>query len=372
MCVEKQDNGLLYELALALAPGIGPRIAGELLAHFGTAQEVMRATAKQLMCVPGMGAVRVKALKHADLMRHAEKEMAFAARHAIRCLFIGDHNYPSRLQHCSDAPLMLFYRGNADLNAAKIIAIVGTRKHTDYGEQLCTALVEGLGSYGDAVVVSGLAYGIDAVAHKTCVGSGLPTVGVLAHGLDRIYPPAHRRLAREMLAGGGLLTEFPSGTGPDKVNFPVRNRIVAGMSDITVVVESGLKGGAVITAYLASGYNREVAAFPGRVHDEASRGCNMLIRASVAAMITGAEDLAALMGWTPPAPRQAPPALQALTPEEQAILQCLAGKDQVHADTLLTGTSLDTTQLAAGLLRLELQGIIRALPGRYYKIIPAG
>jgi DNA processing protein len=364
-----QHNTLLCQLALGLAPGIGPRTAAALLQHFGTAQAVMEASVKELMEVVGMGATRAQALKDPEVMARAEDELAFASRHGIRCLFLTDEAYPRRLRHCNDAPLLLYYKGKAALNAQKVIAVVGTRKHTAYGALLCRTLIEGLSAYPDVVVVSGLAYGIDAEVHHACVENNVPTIGVLAHGLDHIYPQAHRKLARDMLTAGGLLTEFPSGTGPDRTNFPVRNRIVAGMSDVTIVVESGIKGGAIITAYLASGYNREVAAFPGRATDEASNGCNMLIRTNIAGLITSATDLAALMGWDPPPVMPAQGLPKTLNKEQLQVVRYLRNKDRAHADELLRETGLEQAALATCLLQLELQDIVRALPGKYYALL---
>ncbi len=265
---------------------------------------------------------------------------------------------------------MLFYKGNADLNATKVVAVVGTRKNTDYGHKLCEELVEGLQSMGNILVVSGLALGIDAIAHKKCVSLGMPTVGVLGHGLDRIYPYNHKELSEQMVEHGGILAEFPSETLPDRNNFPMRNRIVAGLSDVTVVVESHVSGGALITAHMASGYNREVAAFPGRVNDSRSAGCNELIRTNIAGMITKAEDLAEMMNWNK---EGRPKAVQKqlfinLSPDEQKIVDMLNGKDNVHADELFYTTGLANSQLAATLLQLEMQGVIKSLPGKLYRM----
>lgn len=369
MLPEKRDNDLLYQIALTLIPGVGPKTAAVLLQHFGTAEEVFRAAPQQIKRVEGIGTGRAALMKNPDILRRASAEMEFVAREEIRCLFITDPDYPYRLKHCNDAPVLLFSKGNANLNAARTVAVIGTRNNTAYGQELCEMLIDGLKAYHDLLVVSGMAYGIDAAAHKKCVKEGVPTTGVLAHGLDRIYPYAHKPLADEMCACGGLLTEFPSGTNPDKPNFPVRNRIVAGMSDVVVVVESDLKGGAVITAYLAAGYNREVAAFPGRVHDPRSRGCHMLIRKNIAAMITSADDLADLMGWqaqTQPRTIQ-PELLPILTPEQQTVMDNFRNKETLHTDELQQQTAMNSSILAATLLSLEMQGILKPLPGKYYR-----
>ena len=265
---------------------------------------------------------------------------------------------------------MLFYKGNADLDTAKIVAIVGTRKNTDYGHKLCEELVDGLRGEENILIVSGMALGIDAIAHKRCVQAGIPTVGVFGHGLDRVYPYNHKALSEQITENGGLLAEFPSGTLPDRNNFPMRNRIVAGLSDVTIVVESHVSGGALITANLASGYNREVAAFPGRVNDTRSAGCNELIRTNIAAMITKAEDLVEMMNWSK---EGRPKAVQKqlfinLQPEEQKIIDLLQTKERVHADELFHFTGLSNSQLAATLLQLEMQGLIKTLPGKSYRM----
>ena len=220
------------------------------------------------------------------------------------------------------------------------------------------------------LIVSGLALGIDTIAHTKALIMGMPTVGVLGHGMDRIYPDKNKQLAANMLETGGLLTEFPSGTIPDRTNFPMRNRIVAGISDVTVVVESGFSGGALITAYLASGYNREVAAFPGRVNDNRSTGCNELIRTNIAAMITKAEDLIMLMNWDS-SKKQKPVQKQLflnLTTDEQKIIDILQTKDTTHSDELFHQTQLQSSQLAATLLQLEMMGLVKTLPGKLYRL----
>ncbi len=269
-----QEDELLSRLALTFIDGIGPKMARVLLSHFGNAQAILHAPAKELRGIGGMGEVRAKACKDPGILRRAEQEAAFMQKQGISALFFTDESYPHRLRACEDAPILLFYQGVAPLNAEKTLAIVGTRKNTDYGLRATEDLVEGLRGQSGLLIVSGLASGIDGIAHRKCVQLGMATVGVVAHGLDRIYPPAHKALAREMLSSGGVLSEFPSGTAPDKTNFPLRNRIVAGLCDATVIVESDERGGAMITAYVAASYNREVAAYPGRAFDVKSGGPN--------------------------------------------------------------------------------------------------
>lgn len=369
-----QGDALFYDLALTFVPNIGDKLARALLARFGSSEAIFKASARELFSVMGMGQTRARSVRDPEAFRKAEQELAFVARHHIDLLFEHHPAYPQKLKDCADAPLLLYSKGNHDLNGTRTVAVIGTRRNTDYGQQLCEELVAGCLAQG-ITVVSGLASGIDAIAHKQCVQLGIPTVGVLGHGLDRIYPASHKSLARDMLLNGKLLTEFPSGTLPDRTNFPVRNRVVAGMSDVTVVVESDVKGGAMITAYLAHGYNREVAAFPGRTTDNRSSGCNLLIRRSIAALITGADDLLELMNWKnerKEKPVVRPQLNLLLSSEEKILVALLQEKERVHADELIQASGLNTTQVAAALLQLELQGVVRALAGKYYRLQGAG
>ena len=364
------EEELYYRLALSFVPEVGAKRGMALLKHFGTAKDIFKAPAKELKKTDGITDERARGFKSAQVLQRADEELRFIQKHDVQVLLITESNYPQRLTHCNDAPLLLYYKGNANLNAAKLVAIVGTRKNTEYGLKLCETLIEGLQTQEDIIVVSGLAYGIDAIAHKKSVELSIPTIGGLGHGLDRIYPATNKNLAKDMLMNGGLLTEFPSGTMPDRTNFPMRNRIVAGISDVTVIVESDKSGGSLITAYMASGYNREVAAFPGRVTDSKSAGCNDLIRSNIAAMITGPDDLLEQMNWNKgvkPKTVQKQLFLN-LSDEEQKIVDILQTKDSVHADDLYYQTGLGGSQLAATLLQLEMQGLIKTLPGKHYRM----
>jgi DNA processing protein len=265
----------------------------------------------------------------------------------------------------------LYYKGEADLNQPKIISIIGTRSHTDYGKQITEQLIEELREQ-NVVIVSGLAYGIDAIGHKAAVKNNLRTIGVLAHGLDQVYPSQHTGLAKEMLkAGGGLLTEFRSKSKPDKHNFPTRNRIVAGMSDATIVVETGIKGGSMITAELANNYNKDVFAFPGKVTDTKSAGCNYLIKNNKAVLLTDARELVELMSWE----EQKRPMLKKqkelfieLTEDEKIILSILREKKSVAIDEINLKSGLSSSSVAAAILSLELQNVVLSLPGKLYQI----
>ncbi|WP_207799055.1 DNA-processing protein DprA [Taibaiella soli] len=353
-----------------MAPGIGPRLACALVDRFGSPDGVLAATPKELIQVSRMTEAKARALKDPEILTRAEAELTFIADHNVQTYFLTDDNYPQRLRDCHDAPIMLFGKGNTSLEAEKTVAIIGTRKNTDYGLKLTEELVDGLKEVPGILVISGLAYGIDAIAHKKAVKSGVPTLGVLAHGLDNIYPPMHKNLSLEMLGNGGLLTEFTSGTNPDRSNFPIRNRIVAGLSDVTVVVESDIKGGAIITAMLAASYHREVMAFPGRITDTRSAGCNDLLQKNMASMITRAGDLLSLMRWAANTGVSAKPQLlfPDLQPEEQKIIDILQGKESVHSDELFHLTGFPASSLASTLLQLEMLGAVKTLPGKRYKL----
>src|SRR5215217_203962 len=254
----------LHQIALTFLNNIGPASAKALMSYFGEAESIFKVPAKKLLKVPGIGEKTVASLNFDDALRKAEAEMRFIEKQGIDVLFYTDAEYPKRLKNCVDSPVLLYNKGKANLNNARVVSIVGTRNITEYGRDLCKQLVEELRQY-DVLIVSGLALGVDVAAHKECLKHSVPTVGVVGHGLDRLYPSANSSTADKMLENGGLLSEYPSGTKPDRENFPQRNRIVAGMADVTVVIEAGIKGGALITAEIANSYNRDVFAFPGRV-----------------------------------------------------------------------------------------------------------
>ncbi|MFD1768543.1 DNA-processing protein DprA [Sphingobacterium suaedae] len=360
----------LQQIALTKMRGVGHKTARSLLAHCGTVEHIFDMNEKELLEIPHIKPPAIHAIVSRSYMEDAEKELAFIEKHNIETLWIEDTNYPWRLRQCEDAPLLLYYRGNANLNASRMISVVGTRNATDYGKRLCQELMTELQDL-HIQVVSGLAYGIDVQAHRLAVMQGIPTIGVLGHGLDRIYPAAHRDIASRMLAHGGLLTEYPSGTRPDKLNFPARNRIIAGLSDVTIVVEAAQKGGALITAEIANSYNRDVCAFPGGVHQPYSAGCNYLIKTNRAHLIRHADDLLYLLGWDRPAPSVKHQQLQlpipALTKDEQRVYDILQENDQLHIDVLLELLSWPMSKLAIILLEMEMNNVLISLPGKIYK-----
>lgn len=361
---------LLYEIALTLIPNIGDVNAKALVNHFGSAEAIFHAPKKTLEAVEGIGTIRANSIKNFKDFSKAEEEISFIKKYKITTLFITDKEYPQRLLNCYDSPPLLYYKGNADLNSTRIIALVGTRNNNEYGKNICEKLIEELKNE-DILIVSGLAFGIDTIAHKNSIKNNLMTVGVLAHGLDRIYPAQNSALAKQMISCGGLLTEFRSNTIPDKQNFPGRNRIVAGISDAVIVIESGIKGGSLITAELANGYNKDVFAFPGRVDDTKSEGCNYLIKNNKAALITRADDLLENMGWKKlkkTSPKKQKELFIELSSEEKIVVGILQSQDQVHIDELYFKSRLSSSSVAQALLMLEMQGIVSSLPGKIYKI----
>lgn len=367
-------NDLLYQIALTLVPNIGNIHAKALVNMYGDAQSVFKARKKDLEHMEGIGTVRAASIKAFDNFKTSEEEIAFIEKYRITPLFITDKNYPQRLLNCYDSPVLLFYRGNTDLNTAKIIAVVGTRNNSEYGKNICEKITGDLAAE-NVLVVSGLAFGIDTIAHKAALKNKLPTVGVLAHGLDRIYPNQNKSLAKQMVEQGGLLTEFLSNTNPDKQNFPRRNRIVAGMCDAVLVIETGKKGGSLITAELANNYNKDVFAIPGRIGDSKSEGCNYLIKNNKAALINGAADLLEMMNWTLrlrpglKEPRKQRELFIELSPDEKTVVDILNLQEAVHIDQLYFKSGLSSSAVAAALLMLEMQGVVASLPGKMYKII---
>lgn len=366
-------NDLLYQLALTLVPNIGDVHAKVLVNVFGSAEAIFKASEHQLSKVEGIGLIRAKSIKQFKDFATAEKELAFIEKYKIQTIFLTDEAYPQRLLQCYDSPTLLFYKGTADLNTSKIIAIVGTRSHTEYGRQFTEKLVNDLAQQ-NILIISGLAYGIDAIAHKAALKNNLSTVGIVGHGLDKIYPAENTHLAKDMVQyNGGLLTEFFSGTKPDKHNFPLRNRIVAGMSDATIVIETNIKGGSMITAKLADAYNRDVFAVPGRTIDKTSSGCNYLIKNNKAILLTSAEDILDVMGWKEKKSKgksqQQRQLFIELTEDEKSIIQLLQEKETVHIDELNIRSGLNSSAAAAAILNLELQGIVTTLPGKMYKLI---
>jgi DNA processing protein len=367
------SNDLLYQLSLTLVPNIGCVQAKILVEHFGNAESVFKAKEAKLKNIEGIGIVRATSIKSFHDFSQAEEEIKFIEKFKIKPLFITDKDYPKRLLNCYDSPTLLFYKGSADLNTSKIVAIIGTRNHTEYAKQVTDKLVKELAAQ-NVLIVSGMAFGVDAIAHKAAIKNGLPTVGVLAHGLDQIYPPEHSNLAKDIIKhNGGLITEYPSNTKPDKHNFPIRNRIVAGMSDTTIIIETDIKGGSMITAELANGYNKDVFAIPGKVTDPKSAGCNYLIKNNKAMLLTDAQELVEIMGWEERAKSKKKEKSQReifieLSKDEKIIIDILKEKESVHIDELNLKSGLSSSAVAAAILNLELQGVVSSIPGKMYSL----
>lgn len=372
------DKETLDALTLAAACHFNPEAAVRLYRTVGSASAVMDNGRNIRDMAPGCSERVVEALACAgEARRRAEGELEYAARTGVSILCMGDEAYPARLRDCPDAPLVLFYRGTAGLNGRRIVSVVGTRRCTAYGQDCVRSFVRRLKELcPDVLVVSGLAYGIDVCAHREALGCGADTVAVLAHGLDRLYPPSHRDTAASMTAHGGLLTEFFTHTNADKLNFLRRNRIVAGMADATVVVESAVRGGALSTARLARSYDRDVFAYPGRAGDECSEGCNNLIRDNKASLISSADDFVAAMGWTVDARLEQArregierTLFPDLTDEEQAVADILQKDNDLQINTLSARAAIPVGRLAAVMFSLEMKGMIKCLAGGVYHLI---
>ena len=366
------EEDRLFEMAVAFLEGIGPVLARNLISYCGTAKAIFSCKKRHLEKIPGIGPERASAIVRSNALQMAEKEMLFISKNNIKSLFLSDKAYPRRLKQCDDAPVVIYYKGQAELNPGRLIAVVGTRHITTYGRDIIMSFIEELKAY-EVTIVSGLAYGVDITAHKESLRLGIPTIGVTAHGLDRIYPAAHRSVAEKMMHDGGLLTEYPSGTNPDRDNFPARNRIVAGMTDATVVIESAVRGGALITAEFANDYNREVFAFPGRTGDTYSKGCNALIRNNKAVLIESAAHLAEAMNWNlDTASRSLTIQMDLfadLTPIQEKVSYCLRGTGWKHLDTIALECHEAVSLVSAALLELEFKGLVGTGPGKMFRIL---
>ena len=365
------EDELTALLTLNRIDGLGCTRARFLYEQLGSAKEIFKCREHLKELIPGVSQSLVEALDYSGYYSFVHKELDFINRHGINCITFADEEYPSRLKDCNDAPLVLFKMGNANLNGLRIVSIVGTRKATEYGLRLCSTFIRELHRLcPDIIVVSGLAYGIDIQAHKSALEEGCSTIAVLGHGLDMIYPSSHRPVAKSMLDSGALVTEFMSGTVPLKSNFVRRNRIIAGLADATVVVESKAKGGSLITAEIAESYNRDCFAFPGSVGDPYSVGCNELIRTNRAILITSADDFVKAMNWKPEAPSV--PIQKALFNElseyESKVYERIRQKAHgVHINTIMVDCNIPYVKLMSVLFELEMKGLITASAGYIYK-----
>ncbi|WP_136669116.1 DNA-processing protein DprA [Flavobacterium sp. H122] len=362
---------LLFALALLKAEGIGDVIAKKLITALGSPEEVFKAKSNELAKIDGIGAAIIKNLQSPQLFKEAENELQFIVKENINVLYYQDALYPERLKQCFDAPVLLFTAGNIHLENRKILSIVGTRQVTPQGIDFCKNLINDLAPL-NPIIVSGFAYGVDIAAHQTALENELQTIGVLAHGLNQIYPKVHKKYMRKIEQNGGFMTEFWSTSNPDRENFVKRNRIVAGISEATIVIESAEQGGSLLTANMANEYNRDVFAVPGRTTDKYSQGCNLLIKTNKAQLITNATDLIYHLNWD--LKKDTSKAIQkqlfiSLDNEEQLIYDYLQKLNKEHLDIIALDCQMPVFKLSSLLLNMELKGVVRPLPGKYFEII---
>lgn len=360
---------LKYQIALSMVPGIGHIGAKKLIAYCGGAEAVFKEKRQHLIKIPGIGEKIIKKIFSADTLKAAEDEIEYIESNGVKAHFYLDKTYPQRLSHCEDGPILLYSKGDMDLNTDKMISIVGTRNATVKGKAFCEKLIEELQVHAPTII-SGLAYGIDITAHKAAVSIGLSTIGVLASGLDEVYPKAHYNIANKMQENGGIVSDYRSKTRLLRMQFVERNRIVAGMSDAVIVIESPERGGSLITADMANGYNRDVFALPGRINDSQSIGCNRLIKSNKAALIESAKDIEYIMGWErtkKEKPKKQIQLFHDLKEEERTLLNAFKDQDQLSMDLLSLKSSLSISKTATLLLELEFKGLIQSLPGKIYQ-----
>jgi DNA processing protein len=370
ICPQMNDQELFYLLALQAVDGVGDIIAKKLLMHFGSAEAVFNAKTTQLAAIEGIGTILLKNLKDQSVFAKAERELQFIASRQLTVTSYQDTKYPERLKHCFDSPLVLFSSGNIDLQNQKTISIVGTRQITSYGLEFCRKFMEELAPM-NPVIVSGFAYGVDIAVHQLAMENNLQTIGVVAHGLNQIYPKSHKKYVAKMEENGGFMTEFWSSSNPDKENFVRRNRIVAGMTEATIVIESAERGGSLITANLANDYNRDVFAVPGRVSDKYSQGCNTLIKTQKANVLTSASDLIYMLNWDI---EKEVKSIQkqlfvALDDDEQKIYDYLLQSGKELLDVIALRCDFPIYKISGILLNMELKGVIRPLPGKLFEAI---
>jgi DNA processing protein len=363
----------LYQIALTQIKGVGVTLARNLMEVMGDEEAVFKESISKLETIPRISKRLITEIRNSEVLRKAEKELEFVTKNNIHLLFFTDKNYPQRLNNCIDAPIIMYAKGNVEFNRNKVINIIGTRNATKYGLDFCRDFVKDISQrFPDIQIISGLAYGIDICAHRAALKNGLSTVAVLGHGLDRIYPYVHRQTAIELTNNGALLTEFPSETNPDGHNFVRRNRIVAGMSDATIVMESGSKGGSLITADIANSYFREVFALPGRINDKMSYGCNQLISGNKALLLQSTESFISHMGWEVEEKKKIPKQIELfndLSTEEEKVCSSLKEKSPKQVNNLAIELNVPLSELLMTLLELEMKNLVTALPGGMYKLI---
>ena len=365
-----KQTSLLYQIGLTLLPGIGVKLAKNLVAYTGSVEGIFSEKAKNLEKIPGISYQMAKSIVRQNVLNRAQEEVEFIKKNNIQTRFYLDDDYPNRLKYCDDSPVLLFGKGDFDWNPKKILSIVGTRNSTSYGHKNVHIFVNGLKETG-VYIVSGMAYGIDITAHRAALKNGLPTIAVVAHGLDRLYPAIHHSTLEKMLENGGVITEFLSKTTPDRENFPKRNRIIAGLSDATLVVESGKKGGSMITADIALSYARDVFAIPGDLGKLFSEGCNYLIHTQKANLARGPEDILKVMNWLKKTKKKSiqKSLFLELTEQESLIFSELNKNGAMAIDQLSLNIGLPISKTSVNLLNMEFKGIVSTLPGKMYALV---
>lgn len=363
-------DDLFYTLVLQKVPNLGDASAKKLIQKAGSSEAIFKEKKSNLLKIDGIGAFKLKDLHSKDFFTSAEEEIKFIEENGIETSFFKEDDYPEKLKHCIDGPLLFFKRGNINLNKKRILSIVGTRKVTSYGSAICEQLMEEIAPL-DPIIVSGFAYGVDITAHKAAVKNGLQTIGCLAHGLNQIYPKTHQKYVKEVEHNGGFITEFWSSDSFNKTNFLKRNRIIAGISEATIVIESAEKGGSLVTAEIANSYNRDVFAVPGRVNDSQSKGCNNLIKTSRAQLITCAADLIYILNWE--LDQKRPKAIQKqlfveLNDEEKVIFNYLKDHSKAHLDAIAYDCKVPIFKATTLLLDLELKGLVKPVPGKMFEL----
>jgi DNA processing protein len=364
------EVSLKHKIALGLIPRIGDINARKLVSHFGSVEAIFNESYRSLVRIPGIGSGLASYITEKSYLEIAAKEAEYVIKHNIKTCFYLDNDYPFRLRQCDDSPVVFYFKGTCDLNSSKILSVVGTRNATSRGREQCEKIIGDLAAgHPDLIIISGLAYGIDITAHKAALSNDLPTIGVLGHGFKTIYPSIHRSTAEAILKKGGLLTDFISDTLPERNNFLKRNRIIAGLSDATLVVESGIKGGALITADMANSYNRDVFAIPGRPDDQWSAGCNSLIKSNKAALAESALDIENFLSWQPEKLKQ--PVQKTLFSEfsesEQKIYELIVKEGEITIDQICRQLEIPISRLSSQLLQMEFKGAIKCYPGNVYR-----
>jgi len=363
------SNNLKYQIGITLIEGVGDVVAKKLIAYCGSVEAVFKEKRAALVKIPGISSSVANALLAHKVFERAEEEIRFIEKNGINPLFFLDKEYPKRLKYCDDGPVMLYVKGNMNLNKQKVVSIVGTRMASEYGKEICNEIVKDLASH-DVLMVSGLAYGIDICAHKAAVKNNVETIAVVAHGHDRLYPSVHKEVLNMMYNKGGMVSEFISKTNPDRENFPKRNRIIAGLADATIVIESAKKGGALITAEIANSYNRDVFAVPGKLKEKFSEGCNWLIKINKAVLMESVKDIEYVMGWKNKENKSVGSQRKLfidLSPEEKKIVSVL--EEGAHEmDTISLVSQMSISKVASALTTLEFTGLIKCLPGKVYQL----